>query len=283
MKRKLLFLLPLLFLSACTQAATQEGSVLDSSSEQMEVEQPNTAETPQTADSVEVSEEPEDEKVESADSRYVNYSAEFAAELDRPHVIFFHANWCSWCRRMEKDILEQIDTFPEEAVILKANFDEELDLRQQYGVVNKDTYVFLDGQGNTVATKSGATLEDLQEFFTSNEVIDEVVENPTGVAMYREYDAEVEETFVGKKQYALFFHADWCPTCRAADEEIKANLDDFSSSVAIFKADYDSELDLRKEYGVTSQHTLVHIDALGEVTEVVAGFSLEDIERVFSQ
>lgn len=99
--------------------------------------------------------------------------------------------------------------------------------------------------------------------------------------MYAPYNTEVEKTFQGKKPYALFFHATWCPACRQADDEIKANLANLPASTAIFQVDYDSNMELRKKYGVTSQHTVVFIDANGEVKNKVMGFGLDDIKNNF--
>lgn len=59
----------------------------------------------------------------------------------------------------------------------------------------------------------------------------------------------------------LFFAADWCPTCRAAD----ANLRDSAipDGVHVLKVNYDTATDLKKKYGVTYQHTFVQVDAEG--------------------
>lgn len=59
----------------------------------------------------------------------------------------------------------------------------------------------------------------------------------------------------------LFFHASWCPQCRALDESIKAS--ELPSGVTIFKVDYDSNQSLRAKYGVTLQTTVVKVDEKG--------------------
>ncbi len=61
----------------------------------------------------------------------------------------------------------------------------------------------------------------------------------------------------------LSFHAPWCPTCRALDNNINANLGTIPAKTVIVKTDYDSSNDLKRKYGVTYQHTLVQIDASG--------------------
>jgi thiol-disulfide isomerase/thioredoxin len=69
----------------------------------------------------------------------------------------------------------------------------------------------------------------------------------------------------------LFFHAPWCPTCRQLDGNIQANLSNIPDGVTILKTDYDSETALKKKYGVTYQHTLVQVDADGNLITKWAG------------
>jgi thioredoxin-related protein len=69
----------------------------------------------------------------------------------------------------------------------------------------------------------------------------------------------------------LFFKASWCPSCRALDADIKANLGSIPAGVAILEVDYDSSADLKKKYGVTMQHTLVQVDANGEMINKWSG------------
>lgn len=74
----------------------------------------------------------------------------------------------------------------------------------------------------------------------------------------------------------VFFHANWCPSCRAADAGISAGS--IPENLTILKADYDSETELKKKYGVTTQHTFVLVDAQGEmIKKWVGGTSVEDV------
>lgn len=57
----------------------------------------------------------------------------------------------------------------------------------------------------------------------------------------------------------LSFSATWCPSCRALDTDITNNLSNIPTTVAIFKVDYDTNVALRQQYGVTTQHTMVQI------------------------
>jgi thiol-disulfide isomerase/thioredoxin len=76
----------------------------------------------------------------------------------------------------------------------------------------------------------------------------------------------------------LFFRASWCPTCRALDSDIKANATKIPGGVTILDVNYDTETALKQKYGVTYQHTLVQVDASGNlITKWSGGLALGDV------
>lgn len=90
---------------------------------------------------------------------------------------------------------------------------------------------------------------------------------------YKDYStATVAAEQAAGNKVVLFFHATWCPYCKAADTAFKAKGDDIPSGVTVLKTDYDSNTELKTKYGVTTQHTFVQIDAEGnQVTKWVSG------------
>ncbi len=80
-----------------------------------------------------------------------------------------------------------------------------------------------------------------------------------------------------KGKTVLFFHAGWCPTCRTADADIKNNATTIPAGATILKVDFDKEVALKQNYGVTSQHTFVEIDANGGLVEKWSGGNLAGI------
>ena len=69
----------------------------------------------------------------------------------------------------------------------------------------------------------------------------------------------------------LFFRASWCPTCRAVDADIKANLGKIPSNLAILDVDYDNSTALKQKYGVTYQHTFVQVNKDGNLIKKWSG------------
>ena len=79
------------------------------------------------------------------------------------------------------------------------------------------------------------------------------------------YEAYAQEklALANNGDIVLFFRASWCPTCRALDADIRANLSSIPDGLVILDVDYDNSSALKQKYGVTYQHTFVQVDANG--------------------
>ncbi len=90
------------------------------------------------------------------------------------------------------------------------------------------------------------------------------------VGSYESYSADkIARAETGK--VVLFFHAAWCPSCRGLNTDIESNLKSIPEGVSILKTDYDKEVELKKKYGVTYQHTLVQVDKNGNMIKKWSG------------
>lgn len=92
-----------------------------------------------------------------------------------------------------------------------------------------------------------------------------------GSGTYEPYAPSKLAMATGEHKVVLFFHASWCPTCRALDADIKAHLESIPSSLTILDVDYDTSNELKRKYGVTMQHTLVEVDAQGNLIKKWVG------------
>ncbi len=63
----------------------------------------------------------------------------------------------------------------------------------------------------------------------------------------------------------IFFHAPWCPECKALDADLKARPSSIPSDLTILKTDYDTQTALKQKYGITMQNTFVQVDASGNL------------------
>lgn len=86
-----------------------------------------------------------------------------------------------------------------------------------------------------------------------------------------------------KQKYAdsdvvLFFNASWCPTCQNTVKSLDAAKADFPSGLTVVSVDYDTATDLKKQYGVTTQHTFVQVDSSGNAINKWSG--TETVEAI---
>lgn len=81
---------------------------------------------------------------------------------------------------------------------------------------------------------------------------------------YMDYTPElVASALKDGQQVSLFFAAAWCPSCRSLDKTIQADLGSINSDTLIVRVDYDNSAELKKKYGVVTQHTTVVLNTDG--------------------
>ncbi len=93
---------------------------------------------------------------------------------------------------------------------------------------------------------------------------------------YVPYNKTAFDAARGRKR-VFFFHAPWCPTCRPADAEFQANASSIPQNVVLFKTDYDSSTELKKQYNITYQHTFVQVDDEGNIVTRWSGGGINEL------
>lgn len=134
----------------------------------------------------------------------------------------------------------------------------------------------------TSTTASETTQEENTQTEEENTVSTvEEVKDVTPVRFVGEYTSYSDSAMADASEYGntvLFFHASWCPTCRALKNNIIDSSGDIPGDLTILEVDYDDSTNLRKKYGVTYQHTLVQVDTDGElITKWSGGNTLDSI------
>ena len=94
--------------------------------------------------------------------------------------------------------------------------------------------------------------------------------------------AAVKAAMEEGKATLLFFHAPWCPVCKAQEPKVKAHLNGGRKDVVAFKVDYDSNVALRKELKVEKQSTLILYQGMKEVARLSYKSDDESIAELFS-
>ncbi len=75
------------------------------------------------------------------------------------------------------------------------------------------------------------------------------------------------------KPVALHFHADWCPTCRAQDKALQTLVDEKGLDLTVLKVDYDNEKELKRQFKVNAQSTLIVLRGNKESARLVGDTS----------
>ncbi len=90
---------------------------------------------------------------------------------------------------------------------------------------------------------------------------------------YITYDEYAKDMAMAAKgaSVVLFFHAPWCPDCKATDASL--TTDGVPDGLTVVKVDYDSMTELKQKYGITQQHTFVAVDADGMKQKIWTGTS----------
>lgn len=118
------------------------------------------------------------------------------------------------------------------------------------------------------ATESDSAMMEKADSEAMKDEKNQVVEN---AGSYEAYRAEKVAMASDDHKVILFFRAAWCPTCRALDADIRSHTTTIPEDVTILDVDYDNANTLKQKYGVTYQHTLVQVDANGDLIRKWSG------------
>ncbi|MEM6997750.1 MAG: thioredoxin family protein [Patescibacteria group bacterium] len=86
----------------------------------------------------------------ASSGQYTDYYDGAISATSGNKILFFHADWCPQCRRLENDILSS--TIPADTTIFKVDYDEESALKDKYGVRNQTTTVLVGDNGELLKT-----------------------------------------------------------------------------------------------------------------------------------
>jgi len=83
------------------------------------------------------------------------------------------------------------------------------------------------------------------------------------------------------KTTLVFFHAPWCPVCKAQEPKVLAHLNGDAKDVVALKVDYDTNMDLRKEMNVEKQSTLILYKGSKEIARLSYKSDDASIDELF--
>ncbi len=211
-------------------------------------------------------------------SSYMSFTQERFDTLrgEKKFVVFFHADWCGTCRKWDEHMREIAADLPADAMVLKADYDTNKDLVKALHVKSQSSAVFFNADGEILDTLMDPSMEEVQKFFTQEKG------DMFSDEKFQAYTSESRAALSGQKNI-LFFYADWCGTCRKWQKNILTNIDTLPEGTRILRANYDTDLELKKEFGIKMQSVAAFINEDGSLFKTHADPSLEMVKEFFAQ
>ena len=188
---------------------------------------------------------------------YVAYSESEIKKSEKLKVLFFNDNNSESIKTLKDNL--QKSKIHDWLVMYQIDFNSNSELKNKYWVTSSHTFVQVDGDLNIVRKWEGSkTIDQMHVSLTSPTTIVKMEEISTVKSewIYGDYSDEILSS--SKWNIVLFFAATWCPSCKTADNNLKSET--IPEGLTILKVDYDSSLDLKKKYWITTQHTFVQVD-----------------------
>lgn len=91
---------------------------------------------------------------------------ELSKKTNKPMFLFFHADWCKWCKKMESETLS--DAKVKEAlssyIVFYVDADNEKDVAEKYNVGGLPSYYVADG--SEAVKKEGSGFKNVNQFLS---------------------------------------------------------------------------------------------------------------------
>lgn len=80
-----------------------------------------------------------------------------ARKLNKNIFLFFHANWCGWCNKLENESLKnpEVKELMKNYVIVYVDTDQEKEIAKKYGINELPKYFILAPNGQIIKTGRG--------------------------------------------------------------------------------------------------------------------------------
>lgn len=134
-------------------------------------------------------------------------------------------------------------------------------------------------QTQTSENNAAGTIEE-----GANQMVD-ASDNPVGGSeKYVTISDNTLQAAQGKKR-VLYFYANWCPTCKVANEEFTNEIQRIPDDIVVIRTNYNDsdtdqeEKDLAKQYNITYQHTFVQVDENGNEVKKWNGGGIEELVK----
>lgn len=225
---------------------------------------------------------------------------ELAKSQNKPALIDFYAEWCTYCKLMDKN------TFPDEKVIgesrrfVMIKFDatkpttQVQKILEDYQVTGFPSFVIVDAKSKRHALRGYVPTADFLDFMKKTapaeqpsppadplsspapeKKAEQTKEAKNEITWIRNFEEGISLAKAQNKPVMIDFYADWCYYCKQMDKNVFPDQAVIDKSRDFVMIKYDATKttpEVRqklKEYEITGFPTTIFIDTKGEVNSLV--------------
>jgi thiol:disulfide interchange protein DsbD len=87
----------------------------------------------------------------------LNQGLALAESSNKPLMVDFMASWCSWCKKLDKEVYSRTDLIEasKKFVCVKVDTDRFGDISSKYGVTGLPTIIFMNKKGEIIDKMTG--------------------------------------------------------------------------------------------------------------------------------
>jgi thiol:disulfide interchange protein len=91
-------------------------------------------------------------KVDQISTTVYGEAIDLAKKKDMKVVLFFHANWCKWCKKMENESFsdDKVKQALKKYILASLDADQNENATSKYGVSGIPALIMIDGKGNVI-------------------------------------------------------------------------------------------------------------------------------------
>jgi len=96
---------------------------------------------------------------------YVDFTEEefLKAKMDKKNIaLFFHADWCPACVKLEKEINKNLSIMPDDSIVFNVNYDDSTKMKKMYWVTTQTSFIFLKDWSDEFTKKVWPSVDDIK-------------------------------------------------------------------------------------------------------------------------
>ncbi len=198
-----------------------------------------------------------------------------AQETRKLLFVDFSTEWCSWCKKLEKETFTN-PKFIEIAakfVLLKVDGDIEKEFCAKYQVRAYPTLLFLKNDSTELHRIKGFVTADV----LVPVMLDVLKNNPTlslSLPWFTDINLAFQNATETHRIIFVDFYTDWCSWCKKLDEQTFSTpeFQTISAKFVLLKIDGDKEIEFCAKYKVRAYPTMLFLDAQGLELKRIIGF-----------